>query len=111
MDSPKPPISEQVVQAVAAQTDTDPTRLPPLYNTIEPEALDAFVAELDEGQVRIQYADTLVTVESTGDIHVDATPTASGSDGRRTRQPMAAEGRASPGTDRGEPGVSRECDR
>lgn len=48
---PGEPISVVVVRAVAVLENTDPMELPPLYQVIDPEALDALV-ESDPGPPR-----------------------------------------------------------
>lgn len=65
------PISERVVRAVATYTDTDPLELPPLYDAIDPDALNALVSELSGGGLSFQYAGHSVTVESSSTIQVD----------------------------------------
>lgn len=69
-------VTEAVVAAVAAVTDRDPTALPPLYGTVDPEALDALVGPADDDQstagvqVGFEYAGTDVTAASSGRIFV-----------------------------------------
>ncbi|WP_410764533.1 HalOD1 output domain-containing protein [Haloferax sp. DFSO60] len=73
-------ISEAVVEALAAKRDADPLSVTPLYNAIDPEALDMlFAPTLDSsvrpgGTVRFQLTDceVKVTVED-GDAHVEIT--------------------------------------
>lgn len=60
----------RIVEAVAASTDTDPMELPPLYETLDPKTLIAFVERLDSGKVHFRYADTVVTVHSDGAVDV-----------------------------------------
>lgn len=64
--------SEKVIQEVAAKTGTDPLELPPLYETIDPDALDALVESSGESglQVEFQYADRHVVVDGTGGVGV-----------------------------------------
>lgn len=65
-----------VVQAVAAVSDTSPTNLPPLYETINTDALDALLeAERQTAadatiDVSFRYDDYEVVVSSDGDGHV-----------------------------------------
>jgi hypothetical protein len=58
----------RLVQEVAAYTDTDPLELPPLYDTIDPEGIDACVAQMDGVSVSFEFAGVPVTVESDGEI-------------------------------------------
>jgi hypothetical protein len=69
-DDAKP--SERVVRSVAALTDTDPVDLPPLYDAIDPEALDRLVdSQADsECEIAFQYAGTEVYFSEPGDLHV-----------------------------------------
>lgn len=68
--------SEGVVQAVAASEDVDPMQLQPLYDVIDPEALDTLFqrtadgAPATTGSVRFEYAGNTVVVHSDGSIHV-----------------------------------------
>lgn len=61
-------IGQRIVEAVAAETDADPITLDPLYETIDPEALD-YVFHTDEesdserrSRVVFTYAGCEVTV-------------------------------------------------
>lgn len=72
---PHPPIdfaspSERLVHTVAEQTNTDPLELPPLYDTIDPDALDALLTTLEGGNIEFQYAGHAVRLESDGDVHL-----------------------------------------
>lgn len=77
-------LSEAVVTAAAQATGTDrpgghegPDEgvLPPLFEAIDPDALDALFADADgrqrEGTVAFRYNDCLVTVDSAGQIFVE----------------------------------------
>lgn len=63
------PVSTQVVEAVAEMEDTDHTELSPLFDTIDPDALDTIVDE-NGGAVSFQYAGYAVKVRGTMDIVV-----------------------------------------
>lgn len=57
------PASEAVVEAVATVTDRSLVEAPPLYDTLDPDALDAMVARGDSRvRVRFTYEDHDVTV-------------------------------------------------
>jgi hypothetical protein len=74
-------VGEGVVHAVASATDTDPLELPALYETIDPDALNAIIGSMADGKVVFEYADCTVTVDSLGDIYVDgSSPDADGSE-------------------------------
>lgn len=66
-------VTHSVVRAVAAVTGTDPFRLPPLYDTVDPEALSQVVDSLSErspssrtGQVSFRLDGCRVTVHADG---------------------------------------------
>lgn len=62
--------SEQLLTQIAEKRETDVVDLPPLYNTIDPEKLDAVVQSLDDGQASFTYAGFDVTVTSEGEITI-----------------------------------------
>ncbi|WP_049929050.1 HalOD1 output domain-containing protein [Halopiger goleimassiliensis] len=68
-DSP----SLRVVDAIATTTDTDPLELEPLYNVVDPEALDRlFRADADvTASVRFEYDGHTVEVRSDDTVVVD----------------------------------------
>lgn len=61
-------VAEAVVESVAAETDTDALSLPPLAETLDPDALNALVEGLEDGRVAFRYAGCDVTVESDGTV-------------------------------------------
>ncbi|MFO7927471.1 MAG: HalOD1 output domain-containing protein [Halobacteriota archaeon] len=63
-------ISEGVVRAVARRTHRDETKLPPLYDRIDPGALDSLINKMAEGEVSFAYAGCKITVGSDGSIRV-----------------------------------------
>lgn len=72
-----PPVrsaSESIVSAVANAKAVSPLDLPPLYSSIDPDALDAFVASLNDtrgergGAVTFAYDSYEVTVTGNGDV-------------------------------------------
>jgi len=68
-------ISLRVVEALADVTDTAPSELDPLYNTVDPEALDRlFQPDSSDGvRVTFEYGDARVEVRGDGTILVDGT--------------------------------------
>jgi hypothetical protein len=70
------PVSQTVVLAVAEATDEDAMELPPLYDAIDPDALNKlFDSELlgasrVEGNVEFAYAGCDVTVRADGRVSV-----------------------------------------
>lgn len=76
-------VTERVVQSVATYADTDPLDLPPLYHTIDPDALEANIESRSDVEIQFQYAGHSVAVRSDGIVEVsDVTP----SSPRRTEQ-------------------------
>lgn len=70
-DSP----SLRVVDALAAATDTDPLELAPLYEVVDPEALDRLFDADATGRARVQfeYDGHAVEVRGDGTVAVDGT--------------------------------------
>lgn len=69
--------SVAVVERVAALDDVDPTELEPLFETIDPEALDGLVESTTDSeesglQVRFEYQGYEVTVTADGEVHTEA---------------------------------------
>lgn len=63
-------VTERVVNEVANATDRDALELPPLYDAVDPDALDAFVAGMQDGLTTFTYADRSVTVFADGSVEV-----------------------------------------
>ncbi|WP_247003567.1 HalOD1 output domain-containing protein [Halosolutus gelatinilyticus] len=62
-----------IVDTVATVTNSDPISLPPLFATVDPEALAALVTSAREGpiEVNFSYEDCRVTVSSHGTVVVE----------------------------------------
>lgn len=66
-----------ISEAVAEQTDSDICELPPLYETIDPDALDAFLQYSDSTDahpdlsVEFSYCGCRVTIDSIGQIQLN----------------------------------------
>lgn len=54
--------SEAVVATVANRDGSDPVDLPPLYDAVDPDALDAIFRDGRPGRVTFEYAGYEVTV-------------------------------------------------
>lgn len=67
----EPSVSTRVVEAVAEYSGTDVLDLPPLYDSIDPDALERILPGMTEGNVSFVYADRRVTVDSYGAISVE----------------------------------------
>ncbi|WP_049924355.1 HalOD1 output domain-containing protein [Halopiger djelfimassiliensis] len=70
-DSP----SLRVIDALAAATETDPLELDPLYDAVDPEALDRLFGPEANGNATVQFAydDHAVEIRSDGTVSVDGT--------------------------------------
>lgn len=62
--------AERVVRVVADVADVDPLDLPPLYSTIDTDALDAVIETVPTGSVQFRYAGQYVTVYGDGSVEV-----------------------------------------
>ncbi len=63
--------SQAVVRAVSAVTDAEPTSLEPLYETVDPEALDQLLRSGDAGmELTVRYLDYHVTLSGDGTVAV-----------------------------------------
>jgi len=71
-------VSERVVMAVSEARDTDPLELPPLYDVVDPDALDALFAsgagesQAGPGNVTFVFDGCEVIVHSDGEVDVTA---------------------------------------
>ena len=68
-------VSLRVVDALAAETNTAPNELDPLYNTVDPEALDRLFRpdSSDEVRVTFEHGDATVEIRGDGTVVVDGT--------------------------------------
>ncbi|WP_247731426.1 HalOD1 output domain-containing protein [Halovivax limisalsi] len=70
------PVSERVIEEVAAATDADPLEMTPLYDVLDPDALDALFSTgtgQTNGELRFTMAGCEVVVHGDGEVVV--TPT------------------------------------
>lgn len=73
-------LTYNIVNGIAEQTDADPCKLPPLYEIIDPEALDAFLRCSDNSDTRptrsiaFSYCGYRVTADSTGQVKLSPEP-------------------------------------
>lgn len=65
-------VSDCVVAVAAAATDTEPTALPPLYESIDADALNELCVSTERTDLRIcfEYADCTVTIEGADQVTV-----------------------------------------
>lgn len=64
-------VPERVVHTVAERTGSDPLELPPLYEYVDTDALEAFVQGTTDGLVEFHYVGHTVTVDSRGEVEID----------------------------------------
>lgn len=69
---PEGDVSTTLVIELADRTNSDVTALPPLYDTIDPDALDRLVADGDDGIViAFDYAGHRIAVHGDGSIEFE----------------------------------------
>ena len=61
-------VTEQIITGIAALENTSPTDLPPLYESTDPDALDALAA--DGIHIQFTYSDHAIEVQG-GDVTID----------------------------------------
>lgn len=69
------PLTQAIVEAVAEADDVDPLDLPPLYETVDPDALETLFTATNTsprstGKVTFEYSGHTVVVSSDGSIMV-----------------------------------------
>jgi hypothetical protein len=65
-------LSMTVIDAVSAVSNAEPAELPPLYESIDPDALDSLFTAQTEGRVFFEFAGLPVTVHATGEVRIHA---------------------------------------
>lgn len=72
MEQTENPVSQRIVQAAATITDVDPLELPPLFEAVDPDALDALVSSSAASGtgplVEFRYEGYVVTVAQGGEV-------------------------------------------
>lgn len=65
-------VSDCVVAAAAAVTDTEPLELPPLYETVDADALNELCASREGSDLRVsfRYAGCTVTIEGPDQVSI-----------------------------------------
>ncbi|KAB1185049.1 MULTISPECIES: HalOD1 output domain-containing protein [Haloferax] len=64
------PLSTNVVLSIAAIEDIRPTQLPPLAQTIDPDALDTVFKCSDDAVLSFSYAGYRVTLDALGSLEI-----------------------------------------
>ena len=71
LEDTEKPTSENVIVRVAAWKGIDPIELEPLYNVVDPDALDAlFTGTTGSGQLSFMYCGCEVIIEDNGQVVV-----------------------------------------
>jgi predicted DNA-binding ArsR family transcriptional regulator len=68
MDGAERSVSERVIRKVADVTNRDPVELPPLYHSIDPDAVNKLVDSLSSGTIHFTYANQEIEITSRGEI-------------------------------------------
>ncbi|ADQ69371.1 hypothetical protein C499_12400 [Halogeometricum borinquense DSM 11551] len=63
-------ISTNIVLTIAAIEETEPTELPPLATTIDPDALDNLFTEDSSGHVTFSYTGYEITIHNDGSLEI-----------------------------------------
>lgn len=63
-------VSGQVTEKVAQATNREVLELPPLYDVIDPDALETVIESMSDGEVSFVYTDYEVVVDSDGAIEL-----------------------------------------
>ncbi len=65
--------STEIIRKIAAVTGEEPTELPPIYDTIDPEALDKIVNSVasEDFEIEFVYGDYRVMIDETGVVTID----------------------------------------
>lgn len=77
--SPDGSLSAAIVEAVADREDCNPTEIEPLYDAINPDALNALFFDSAQsssrinGEISFEYCGYLINVTSDGRITIDET--------------------------------------
>lgn len=70
--------SLRVVAAISNALDVKPTSIPPLYDTIDPEALDRLLASEAAVEIVFEYEGHAIEIASDGSVTVDGVEEAAG---------------------------------
>lgn len=63
--------SLRVIETIAAVTDADPLTMPPLYDTVDPDALDTVLDADGTIEIVFEYDGHAVEVTGDGEVRVD----------------------------------------
>ena len=63
--------SRKIIERVAEATETDSVQLPPLYDDVDPDALDTLIQTMSDGELTFTYSGVKVTITSDESIKVN----------------------------------------
>ncbi len=64
------PPTKRIVERVAERAGLDPLELPPLYQAVDPDALNVLVETIEHGSITFEYVDEEVTVYGDGTVEL-----------------------------------------
>lgn len=64
-------ITERVSQSVAKSTNRDVQELPPLYEAVDPDALETLVGSMSSGRIEFTYSEQEIIIDSDGTISLN----------------------------------------
>lgn len=65
------PVSTTVVRSLGAITNTAPEEVPPLYDSVDPDALDRLIDDGADVRVRFEHVGYRITVTGTGEVRLE----------------------------------------
>lgn len=63
--------SQAVIETLAEERDTAQKELPPLFEAVDPEALDRLFLDRDPGTVSFSYSGYEITITEAGEIVIE----------------------------------------
>jgi hypothetical protein len=61
---------ERVIERIATHSNTDPMELSPLYEVLDPDALDELIMSMSDGELSFTYEGYPVSIDCDGEIDV-----------------------------------------
>ena len=71
-DDSDTPLAESVVNVIANVKGVDPLDIPPLYDSVDLDAVEALLEDTDTQQIQFRHAGFDVVVTSSGDIKINS---------------------------------------
>lgn len=67
----KETVSERITQKVVNTANSDAFESPPLYESIDPDALDMLIEKMSDGEISFTHAGHAIRVKSDGTINLE----------------------------------------